>query len=150
MPVYAFHIPENAPSPRWANAEKTKINIQVFFPHLNETVDYTAAESDPGWDHSEHIFRKARDGDFGPVLPYQPPILPEKTKLYKADVWRRCTATEAELLDSALAVQPVRLRRMWDDALFISTADELYGVLLAGISAVLGATRAAELLEPTE
>ena len=139
------------PQPKWANAEKTMVDVRVIFPHIDmEARYYTAAQSDPGWEHSEEIFARVAAGEFGPIATAQPPNLPVKTKLFKAEVWRRCTDSEAALLDAALNSQPVRLRRMWDDATFISSTDELYNTLKAGITAIIGAKRAGELLEPTE
>ena len=150
MPRLPYIIHES-PQPRWANAEQTMVDVRVIFPHIDMTArNYTAAQSDPGWEHSEEIFARVVAGEFGPVAPYQPPNLPVKTKLFKADVWRRCTDAAATLLDAALNSQPVRLRRMWDDATFILSTDELYSTLKAGITAIIGAKRAGELLEPTE
>lgn len=148
---YLRYIIPNDPQPQWMDAENKHVRVKVIFPHIDMTArDYTAAQSDPGWEHSEEIFARVVAGEFGPVAPYQPPNLPVKTKLFKADVWRRCTDSEAALLDAALSAQPVRLRRMWDDATFISSTDELYSTLKAGITAIIGAKRAGELLEPTE
>ena len=150
MPRLPYIIHES-PQPRWANAEQTMVDVRVIFPHIDMTArNYTAAQSDPGWEHSEEIFARVVAGEFGPIETAQPPNLLVKTKLFKADVWRRCTDAEATLLDAALSAQPVRLRRMWDDAAFISSTDELYSTLKAGITAIIGAKRAGELLEPTE
>jgi hypothetical protein len=70
MPT-AFYIIPTHPAPRWANAYKTAIDIYVIFPHLGkDPVLYTAAKSDPGWEHSEEIFQRASTGEFGEVAPY--------------------------------------------------------------------------------
>lgn len=58
--------------PRWANQEQTLIDLEVYFPHLDKLVPYTAAQEDPGWEHSEEIFWRAAGGEFGPVADYVP------------------------------------------------------------------------------
>lgn len=65
---YQVKSPANA---EYADASGKAINIDVYFPHLKETVRYTALESDPGWPHSEEIFRRAASGEFGPVAPHK-------------------------------------------------------------------------------
>jgi hypothetical protein len=72
MIALEYSVPEGS-TPRWANAEGTQIDIDVFFPHLGLTVPYTAAQSDPGYPHSEEIFERAAAGEFGPITPYVPP-----------------------------------------------------------------------------
>jgi hypothetical protein len=67
-----YTIPEN-PNPQYGNLEGTLIDINVYFPHLNETVRYSSAKEDPGWDHSEEIYQRAKDGEFGPIKPFVPP-----------------------------------------------------------------------------
>lgn len=73
-----------------------------------------------------------------------------KSKLYKADIWRRATDAEATTIDAMLSAQPVKLRRLWADASFLSTTDELFTLIQAAATQAFGATRAAQLLEPTE
>jgi hypothetical protein len=82
MSKYKYTIPEN-PNPQYSNEEGTFIDIDVFFPLLEQTVRYTSAEKDPGWEHSEEIFRRALDGEFGPIAPYVP-LPPEPNYL---DFW---------------------------------------------------------------
>lgn len=67
----------------------------------------------------------------------------------KDAIWRRATDAEAEQMEAALQAQPVRLRRIYEGATFISTEDELFGVLEAALVQLFGAERAAQLLEPT-
>ena len=71
-----------------------------------------------------------------------------RTVIPKDAIWRRATDAEAEQMEAALQAQPVRLRRIYEGATFISTEDELYGVLEAALVQMFGAERAAELLEP--
>ncbi len=67
----------------------------------------------------------------------------------KDAIWRRATDEEAEQMEAALQAQPVRLRRIYEGATFISTSDELYAVLEGALVQLFGVERAAELLEPT-
>lgn len=78
-----------------------------------------------------------------------PPPPPVLTKVAKADLWRRLTEPEAETLDAALQAAPLRLRRIFEAAQYLDTADEDYPALRAGIVAALGETRADEVLAPT-
>lgn len=82
MPELPFIFPDD-PAPRWANAEKTKIDCRIIFPHIgDDPVDFTASAQDPGWEHSEKIFDILANGDLGievgdyiaPALPVPPQI----------------------------------------------------------------------------
>lgn len=79
----------------------------------------------------------------------QPPPPPLPLTISKDAIWRRATDEEAEQMEAALQSQPVRIRRIYDGATFISTADELYVVLEGALVQMFGAERAAQLLEPT-
>ena len=62
------------PQPKWVNAEKTMVDVRVIFPHIDMKARYyTAAQSDPGWEHSEEIFARVVAGEFGPIAPYVAP-----------------------------------------------------------------------------
>lgn len=90
------------------------------------------------------------DGKFVAPPPVEQPE-PEPivlTKISKNLIWERATDAEAEQMDAALKAQPVRIRRIYDGATFISTEDELYGLLRAAMVQMFGEKRAAELLEP--
>lgn len=78
------------------------------------------------------------------ALPPPPP--PPPRRIAKADIWRRATDAEAVTLDALLSAQPVRLRRMWADAQFLSTDDGLFPTVQAALVQAFGASRAAELL----
>lgn len=71
---------------------------------------------------------------------------PAPVKIYKADIWRRSTDVEAEVIDAALSSQPVRLRNLFRDAAFLSSDDELFEPLRAAFVSAFGAARASELL----
>src|SRR5205823_4520651 len=75
------------------------------------------------------------------------PNVPLRT--FKSDVWRRCTDSEANALDAALAAAPARLRRLWADSTILERDSAEWPELLAGVVAVVGATRAAQLLAPS-
>ena len=78
------------------------------------------------------------------ALPPSPP--PPPRRIAKADIWRRVTDAEAVLLDALLNAQPVRLRRMWEDAQYLSTDDDLFPQVEAALVGLFGAPRTAELL----
>ena len=65
-----YKIPKN-PNPIFSNKENTLIDIDVFFPNLNEVVRYTASIYDPECPHSEEVFQRALSGEFGEVREYQ-------------------------------------------------------------------------------
>jgi hypothetical protein len=65
-----YSIPKN-PNPIFSNRENTLIDIDVFFPTLNEVVRYTASIYSPECPHSEEIFKRAISGEFGEVCEYQ-------------------------------------------------------------------------------
>jgi hypothetical protein len=75
MAYLNYKISENS-NPQYSNLEKTMIDIDVFFSHLNETVRYTSSEKDPGWEHSEEIYQRAKNEEFGPIAPFIPPVYP--------------------------------------------------------------------------
>ncbi len=63
--------------PRWANAEATRIDITVLFPHISTApIRFTSAEMDMGCKHSEDIFARAKAGEFGTIAPYEPEQAP--------------------------------------------------------------------------
>ena len=74
----------------------------------------------------------------------------EPTKIVKADIWRRATNEEAEGMSLALAAAPIRLREMYNAATYISINDPEFDALREEITAVVGETRAAIILLPTE
>lgn len=75
-----------------------------------------------------------------------PPAPESPRQIRKADLWRRATDQEAVTIDGLLTAQPVRLQRMWQDAMFLSTDDELYPAIEGALVTAFGAARAAELL----
>lgn len=80
--------------------------------------------------------------------PPSPETPPSPTRLYKATLWRRLTDDEATTLDAALSAAPTRLRRIFDAAQFLDSADADFPALRAGVVAALGEQRASEVLTP--
>lgn len=80
MAEFPFFFPEpfSAIEPKWANAEQTRIDCNIIFPHLGEEpVRYTAAASDPGYEHSELIFATLAAGTLEvEIAPYVAPPAP--------------------------------------------------------------------------
>ena len=75
----------------------------------------------------------------------------------KADIWRRATDAEAEVIDALLrdpppdlGMSPVKLRRLWDDATSIDHTDPLFETILAIAVQHFGEDRASELLKPSQ
>lgn len=58
--------------PRFASPDGETIDCYVMFPEIDAApLHYTAAKSDPGWNHSEEIYRRCLDGEFGPIAPFE-------------------------------------------------------------------------------
>ena len=91
---------------------------------------------------------RRRQGLTDVAPPVLQPVLPP-VRIYKADLWRRATDAEAVTIDQALADQPVRLRRLFDDATFLDPTDPEFAAFRAGFIAAFGEARAAELLAPS-
>lgn len=81
-----------------------------------------------------------------PELPDPPPL----SRLSKAELWRRLTEEEAELLGAALSAAPTRLRRIFEAAAYLDANDPDYPALKQGIVAALGDARANEVLLPNQ
>lgn len=72
-----------------------------------------------------------------------------KRILFKADVWRRATDEEAEIIDATLAAAPVRLRRLWADSREFDTLADDFALIRAPMVKAFGDDRAAVLLAPS-
>lgn len=77
------------------------------------------------------------------VLEDVPPVV---TTLNPADLWRRATDYEAEAIEGAIALQPVRIRNIFRTAQTFQSNDELWPLLNGAAVGLFGAERAAELL----
>lgn len=63
---------EYAKNPRWANAERSVIELIVKFEHLGEEVPFSAAYDDEEA-HGVALFNAANQGRFGEIEQYVPP-----------------------------------------------------------------------------
>ncbi|QIZ02630.1 putative tail protein [Aeromonas phage AhyVDH1] len=62
-----------ASAPKWANEEKTAINLQVRFSHLpGLPVPFTATASDTEA-HGRELWTRAKFGEYGEIGPYTGP-----------------------------------------------------------------------------
>ena len=56
----------SAKNPVWGNAEKTQINLQVQFQHLEDWVPFSATAADPA-EHGRELFVRALHKAYGPI-----------------------------------------------------------------------------------
>ena len=56
----------SAKNPVWGNAEKTQINLQVQFQHLEGWVPFSATAADPA-EHGRELFVRALHEAYGPI-----------------------------------------------------------------------------------
>lgn len=86
---------QDVTDPVFTSEDGTTINCMVVFPHLGpDPVLYTAAASDPGWEHSEEIYARAISGEFGLVAPY---VVHEPTPEEIRDAMPRISPRELQL-----------------------------------------------------
>lgn len=76
-----------------------------------------------------------------------PIIEPQPTVIPKMLLWTRLTDAEAEAVSAAMAAQPARMQGIWNAATEVRSDSEFFGTLEAFLTAVLGADRAAALLQ---
>lgn len=72
---------EYAKDPKWANKNRTSIDITVKFLEFNEEVSFTAEQYDIE-EHGRILFEQASNGFFGPIGNYVNPISPEEQYIY--------------------------------------------------------------------
>lgn len=60
---------KNIQSPRYANAEMTRIDCIVYFDHLSASVPFSAS-ADDAEDHGREIFERCAAGEFGAVAAF--------------------------------------------------------------------------------
>ena len=61
-----------AKDPKWANPEKTLIDVTVRFENFAEDLQFTANPNDVE-DHGRELYERSVNGDFGAVADYTPP-----------------------------------------------------------------------------
>lgn len=76
--------------------------------------------------------------------------VPQTAITFKKDIWQRCTEEEAEALNAALLMAPLRQRKMFEDAQYLSHGDDLFPAVRAAVEAACGFDRAAAILSPSE
>lgn len=133
---------------KYADDAHSRIDLMVKFSDFAEAVPFTASEDDVEG-HGRLLWRAASSGEAGDVALFVPPPLPPFI-VFKGDIWRRCTDDEAATLDAALSQQPVRLKRLFNDATLLQSDDELFGAVQQAVSQLLGPDRAAIVLAPSE
>lgn len=85
------------------------------------------------------------------IEPYQPEAEPEPvTIVYPADLWRRVTNDEADVIAEAMQEQPLRLRKIFETAQVYRSDDELWPLLYGMAVQLFGEARASEILAPSE
>lgn len=62
-------------NPIYANSVGNAINCMVKFSHLSDVVPFGATSYDPE-EYGVQIFNSLLAGDFGPIAPYVPPVIP--------------------------------------------------------------------------
>lgn len=72
------------------------------------------------------------------------PNWPPRTS--KAVFWSRATDAEAEQIDALLEAQPARMRRLWQDALYLDHTHEMFSAIRTGLVDLFGEARADDLL----
>lgn len=65
---------ESATNPVFGNAEGTAIILQVKFVEFDEVLPFTATSYDPH-NHGVEIYERAMTGEFGPVEPFNDPMI---------------------------------------------------------------------------
>lgn len=84
------------------------------------------------------------------IPPYVPDPEPEPiTIVYPADLWRRVTNDEADVIAEAMQEQPLRLRKIFETAQVYRSDDELWPLLQGMAVQLFGETRASEILAPS-
>lgn len=56
---------------RWSNDQHFMFDCDVFFVELGETVPYACVNGDPS-EHAKEIWRRAMQGEFGPIAEAAP------------------------------------------------------------------------------
>lgn len=77
------------------------------------------------------------------------PLPDPAARTFKADIWRRATEEEAEVIDAHVSAQPIKLRNLFRDAAYLAHDDPYFSDLKAGFEQAFGRERADELLAPS-
>lgn len=113
------------------NAERA--GVQIGIPNDIANADYQAVIA---W-----------EADGNTIAPYEPSVGSDAViVLYPADLWRRASDEEAVAIDEAMQTQPLRLRRIFQNAQTFQSNDELWPLLFAAAVDLFGDARARQLL----
>lgn len=128
-------------NPVFSRANKSTIDLEYDHPSLG-WIPFTASAADVE-EHSRELYAES----YPSAAPYVAPA-PAPYSLDKMDLWLRLTEIEADQVDTAMAAQPARLRGIWNTAQSVQSDSEFFGTLQAFLTAVIGATRAGQVLAP--
>lgn len=70
---------QSAASPRFSNKEKTAIDLEVKFSHLDEVVPFTSMKGENGY--TGELYEEALAGKYGEILPWVDNILEFNTQV---------------------------------------------------------------------
>lgn len=108
------------------------------FPHVTLNGELTEEEA------------SALTGLLAEYDPENDPDVPNLTRVYKSDMFRKMTDEEYGKYKQIRAAFPERLGAVFDGATSILTTDEFFPMLYAAAVDAYGEDRANELLAPTE
>lgn len=136
MALYEFR------NPVWANAEHTKIDIEINHPDFG-WIPFTASPTDVE-EHGRDLYAAALEaGNIGPYV--APPPQPYDFQI--GSLWDRLTDDEAEEFDSAASTaSPLKMRKQFQLATSMLSDSELFAWVRGILVGLFGETRADELL----
>lgn len=70
---------KSAASPRFSNKEKTAIDLEVKFSHLDEVVPFTSMKGESGY--TGELYEEALAGKYGEILPWVDNIIEFNTQV---------------------------------------------------------------------
>lgn len=133
---YSKFVAESVSNPRWANEEKTVIEVMVQWKGWPKPVPFGAAP----WDveaHGREMFEAAKKGAYGAIKPYKaPPEPPESRFMAPVDFLDRFKDKEADKLVEA-AMKDVKVKRFYDRILASQEINLDDDKIIAGIEALV-------------
>lgn len=91
---------KSAVNPRFSNKEKTAIDLDVEFSHINEPLPFTSIKGEEGY--TGDLFEKAISGEYGEIQPWVDTTFEYNTKVsmkIQSDALIKATATIDTLTD---------------------------------------------------
>ena len=91
---------KSAGNPRFSNKEKTTIDLDVQFTHINEIVPFTSVKGYDGY--TGDLFERAISGEYGEIQPWVDTTFEYNTKVsmkIQSDALIKATATIDTLTD---------------------------------------------------